>query len=92
MRRRPCLESGNILKNRRKKTRLSGVRGSCKKGKEQIMSQTAEKYTIAEKEKCVICGKETPYILTTSVEYRVGYISGAGQLCMKCYRELYQKN
>ena len=43
------------------------------------------------KESCVLCDEETPYTRTTSIELRVGYIEGAGQLCMKCYENLYQK-
>jgi hypothetical protein len=28
------------------------------------------------KDKCVICGKESPYDITTNVDYRIGYIDG----------------
>jgi hypothetical protein len=32
-------------------------------------------------DKCVICGKESPYLISTNFESRVGYIVGAGQTC-----------
>jgi hypothetical protein len=32
-------------------------------------------------DKCVICGKESPYLQSTNIESRVGYIVGAGQTC-----------
>lgn len=38
-----------------------------------------------EKDKCVLCGKETPYTKETHIDYRSGYIEGAGQLCNDCY-------
>lgn len=30
---------------------------------------------------CVICGKETPYLRSTHIDYRVGYVEGGGQGC-----------
>lgn len=38
-------------------------------------------------ETCVVCGKETNVAVTTDVEYRYGYIEGAGQLCYFCYAD-----
>ena len=35
----------------------------------------------SEKDKCVMCGKETPYDITTNINLRVGYIEGGGQGC-----------
>lgn len=32
---------------------------------------------------CVICGNKTPYPINTHIDYRVGYIEGAGQGCFK---------
>ena len=43
------------------------------------------------KEKCVTCKKETKYDREEHIDYRVGYIEGAGQLCLDCYDELYIK-
>lgn len=37
-----------------------------------------------QKEHCVICGKETPYFISTHIDYRVGYVEGVGQLCRTC--------
>jgi hypothetical protein len=44
-----------------------------------------------EKEKCVMCGRETPYTKNTHIDLREYYIEGAGQLCEKCYKEIYLK-
>jgi hypothetical protein len=32
-------------------------------------------------DKCVICGKETPYLVSTHIDMRVGYVEGCGQGC-----------
>lgn len=37
------------------------------------------------KDKCVMCGEETPYDETINIDLRVGYIEGGGQLCIDCY-------
>ena len=39
------------------------------------------------KDKCILCGVETPYDFETHVDLRIGYIEGAGQLCSKCYSQ-----
>jgi len=36
-------------------------------------------------EKCVMCGVETTTLKTTHVDFRYGYVDGAGQLCRECY-------
>ena len=36
-----------------------------------------------EKDKCVICGKETPYLRSTHIDHRIGYVEGAGQGCFQ---------
>jgi hypothetical protein len=36
-------------------------------------------------ETCVMCGKETTTLKTTHVDFRYGYVDGAGQLCRECY-------
>jgi hypothetical protein len=33
------------------------------------------------KDKCVICGRETPYNVDTHVDMREGYVEGQGQTC-----------
>ena len=37
------------------------------------------------KEKCVMCGVETPYDVSTHVDYRYNYVDGIGQMCTNCY-------
>lgn len=37
------------------------------------------------KDKCILCEKETQYEFDVNVDYRIGYIEGAGQLCSECY-------
>lgn len=32
-------------------------------------------------DKCVICGKETPYLVSTHIDHRIGYVEGCGQGC-----------
>lgn len=34
-----------------------------------------------EKDKCVICGKESPYTKNTHIDLRIGYVEGGGQGC-----------
>jgi hypothetical protein len=34
-----------------------------------------------EYDKCVVCGKETPYTKSTHIDLREGYVEGAGQGC-----------
>ena len=36
-------------------------------------------------EKCIVCGKETPYKFNDHIDTRVGYVEGAGQSCHSCY-------
>jgi len=40
-------------------------------------------------EVCVLCGKPTPYLITTPINEREGYVEGAGQLCANCCNEIY---
>jgi hypothetical protein len=34
---------------------------------------------------CVLCGIETSYRRSTHIDFRYGYVEGAGQLCKTCY-------
>ena len=34
---------------------------------------------------CILCGLETTVDMNTHVDFRTGYIEGAGQLCTTCY-------
>lgn len=38
-------------------------------------------------ETCILCGKETNVDVNTHIDLRVGYIEGAGQLCLSCYNK-----
>lgn len=38
---------------------------------------------------CIRCGKETEYSQSTPVDKRFCYVSGSGQMCEDCYREVY---
>ena len=41
------------------------------------------------KEKCIRCGVETEYNVSTPVTMRRWYIEGSGQLCPNCFFTLY---
>ncbi len=43
------------------------------------------------KDKCVSCNVETKYSKHDHIDYRLGYVSGAGQLCLECYDKIYIK-
>jgi hypothetical protein len=36
-------------------------------------------------ETCIQCGIETDTLKTTHIDFRTGYVEGAGQLCRMCY-------
>ena len=40
---------------------------------------------------CVVCGKPTEYRKDVPIDKGECYIEGAGQLCTKCYFEIYIK-
>jgi recombinational DNA repair protein (RecF pathway) len=44
-----------------------------------------------EKDKCVLCGKETEYDKNTHIDFRDYYVEGAGQLCEECWERIYEK-
>lgn len=54
-------------------------------------SAFGEPFYGTEKEKCVICGKETPYKISDHIDMRENYVEGAGQLCSECFEETYNK-
>ena len=41
------------------------------------------------KEKCIRCGRETEYEVSTPVTIRRYFIEGSGQLCEECYFTIY---
>ncbi len=42
-------------------------------------------------EKCVDCGLDTGYSINDHVDSRKNYVEGCGQLCSKCFIEVYKK-
>lgn len=48
------------------------------------------KETNHEKEKCVVCHKTLDIDKSMPIDKRKYYIKGAGQLCERCYKELYE--
>ena len=42
-------------------------------------------------EKCVVCNTDTSIPVTMDVSRRAFYIEGGGQLCKKCYMDIYGK-
>jgi len=42
-----------------------------------------------ERDKCVSCGADTPHHPSTHIKSRNFYIEGVGQLCKKCYIDIY---
>ena len=41
-------------------------------------AQTEDGYDV-----CVICGEKSPYLSSTHIDKRIGYVEGAGQTCFK---------
>lgn len=44
-----------------------------------------------DEERCVVCGGKTGYRCKTPIDERQFYFVGVGQLCEKCYREIYER-
>jgi hypothetical protein len=42
-----------------------------------------DKYTENGYDKCIICGKVSPYMTSTHIDLRIGYVEGTGQECFK---------
>ena len=53
-----------------------------------MFSETSEN-TAEKTEQCILCGKDTGVPFSTPVSLRKNYLRGCGQLCNKCYTELY---
>ena len=51
-----------------------------------------EKQYESKVEHCVVCGKPTEYRADMPIDKRECYVEGAGQLCRKCYFEIYIKS
>lgn len=55
------------------------------------MEKIDDKEIVVEKEKCVLCDKETEYTKDIHIDYRLHYIEGVGQLCSECYDDIYKE-
>jgi len=44
---------------------------------------------LSKKETCVLCGSITPYNKNDDINMREHYVEGAGQLCDKCFIDIY---
>ena len=45
----------------------------------------------SETEKCVSCKKDTGISINTHIDFRKGYVEGAGQLCSECFIKTYKE-
>lgn len=43
-----------------------------------------------EYDKCISCREETKEPISKHIDYRDFYVEGAGQLCEKCFLEIYE--
>ena len=43
------------------------------------------------KDKCVTCGSETQYDEFDHIDLRYFYVEGCGQLCPRCFDDIYHK-
>jgi len=41
------------------------------------------------KENCVMCGIELETDINTHVDFRAQWVDGAGELCVKCFDDVY---
>ena len=44
-----------------------------------------------ETEKCISCNADVPVLITEHIDNRKYYIEGAGQLCERCWLEMYDE-
>ena len=40
-------------------------------------------------DKCIRCGRPTPYDINTTISSRLYYVDGSGQLCEDCWKRVY---
>jgi len=50
-------------------------------GEDGLVKSIFHPSNMNEIDKCVICGKETPYTRSTQIDHRIGYVEGGGQGC-----------
>ena len=46
----------------------------------------SDSVTENEYDPCVLCGKKSPYLRSTNIYERIGYVEGAGQACFQPYK------
>ena len=52
--------------------------------------EVQKKEESTEQDLCVVCWRETEFKKNVPINQRVHYIVGVGQLCCKCWKELYE--
>lgn len=50
-----------------------------------LVSSVGEQKSNEIYETCIICGAKTNVLISTHIDYRYGYVEGAGQCCKECY-------
>ncbi len=43
------------------------------------------------RDKCILCNEETEYDEFEHIDFRYFYVEGVGQLCLKCWNEIYEQ-
>ena len=66
-------------------TKVGHDMGGSYEIKEAVQLELFSTSSIDIYEQCILCGIETTTLKTTHVDFRTGYIEGAGQLCRECY-------
>lgn len=59
--------------------------------KERGLAMKMDTYEVNDFEHCIFCGKETKYKKESHISTRRDYIEGAGQLCPKCSKDIYNE-
>lgn len=72
-------------------TGIFEIRKNGKNSGEQVLNafRAKKEQNMSETERCVCCGCDTGILKTEPIDLRRYYVLGCGQLCVKCYKELY---
>ena len=54
-----------------------------------MKEQEKDRAESKERERCVVCGKDTGYTFSTLIQNRQFYVEGVGQVCKQCFVEIY---
>ena len=60
--------------------KLSRGNNSIDNAENQNQSSSTQ---LCSKDRCVICGDESPYLVSTHIDLRIGYVEGGGQGCFQ---------